>query len=59
MQRKKLKPGAWKWFLLALLAGMAAGVVCVMIGVPAPLGTTLPGAVAAGAVVGFKSSIFE
>lgn len=59
MQMKKLKPGAWKLLLVALLAGMAAGVVCVMVGVPAPLGTTLPAAVAAGAVVGLKSSIFE
>lgn len=59
MRIKKLKPGAWKWLLLALLSGMAAGAVCVMIGAPAPLGTTLPAAVAAGAVVGLKSSIFE
>lgn len=59
MRMKKLKPGAWKWFLLALIAGMATGVVCVMAGVPGPLGTTLPAAVAAGAVVGLKTSIFE
>lgn len=59
MRMRKLKPDAWKWFLLALLAGMATGVVCVMIGVSAPLGATLPSAVSAGAVFGLKNSIFE
>ncbi len=50
----KLKNGAGKWFLIALLSGTISGAMCLFLGLVPPISNAVPMGVSAGVLYGFR-----
>ncbi len=50
----KLKNGAGKWFLIALLSGTISGAMCLFFGLVPPISNAVPMGVSAGVLYGFR-----